>query len=351
MRRLPGLVTLGVVAALGLGCEPNAAVTRIVDGRRVEGRYVPDRAYASYTEAAALEARGETDGAARAWLAAIDSDPRSAEAWTRLGALRCRAANDDPARHPVEGAWDAFARGEAADAQYPPLWIERARCHLILGRSAAAISAASTGVRLDPESAPSVIVLALALERAGQVQRARLWLDGLVARTPSIEAYEAWLGFANRTLDRARSLAATRALSRIRGRRASGLAPPSFASLDDALSRGEDVRAERLAVAMHLPTAALALRAAAAGRFELARELGGRVREAEPTSADARIALGVAADVLRDEPALVRAFTDLPATLDAPSALGRQLLGRLLARRVGPEAARYGVEQTDTVVP
>jgi tetratricopeptide (TPR) repeat protein len=315
--------TLLAGAALG-GCVSHASVLRTVDGRRVEVRYVDGEAYAAYVEGAAREAWGDLDGALRAYAVARDRDPKSPEIGTRIGAVFCKKG--DPA-----AARAAFDRAAELDPDYEEAWTESSRCHLATGDARLAVDDAERAIAIDPERIEPVLALAEALERAGRMGDAARWLDGLALRSPDRAAFEALLGFARRHKDAARELTAREAL---------GLLPePSLATLDTLLVRERYDDAQRLARALHLSGAEIALRAASLGRAEWARERASRISAADPLDPDARIALGVAADLLGDEAAFARAWSDVPRNVREPCPLGKKLLAQLLERRI-PDLTR-----------
>lgn len=112
------------------GCalfEP-APVTRQVHGQLYEGPFIAPEAYAAYLRGALAEETQRYDEAETAFLEVTRSYGESAEAWTRLGAVRC---NRPVPR--VRSAWDAFARAVEADATFAPALVERARCARRLG--------------------------------------------------------------------------------------------------------------------------------------------------------------------------------------------------------------------------
>jgi tetratricopeptide (TPR) repeat protein len=326
---LAGAALLALFVSTSAGCASQGAVTRMVDGRRVRGRSVADEAYAAYLRGVMHEARGELDAAAIAYGEAIHEDGRSAEAWTRLGVLRCTHEGDP---------WQAFARAQEIDPVYEETWTESARCHLAKGELDDALRAAKIAVSLDPDRLEPVVVLARILERLQRREEAEAWLDGMIIRRPgSIEAQEAMLDFAKSTGNDARKRRAEEALRELRpesGAR-TGETPPALADVDAALLSDDGLLARRLALALHLGIGGLALRAAALGLADLAREEAELVLAADPTDADARVAAAVAADLLRNDAALRRALAGMPPELRPLSPLARALLSELLARRIG----------------
>ena len=336
MRLSPALACIALAGCSEIG------VVRVMEGREVEGRFINERAYALYAAGADAEVRGDMDGALRAYGAAAEEDQKSPEIWTRIGALRCQR---DP-----DGAREAFDRAAGYDAEYEPLWREQARCALGRGKLEEALLAASRAVELDPDRDETVILQASVLEHLKRPEDARRALDALIARHPrSAEAWKARYAFARRTGDVVASEEAARRVRELAPSLADDMeksvAPLSaLGEIDAALARGELPLARRRARSAHMTAGELAVRAAALGRADLARDEAGVVLAADPTDANARVALAVAADLARDEAALAAAMSGLPApddrSLVPPSPLARLLLAELLDRRVGAAAAQ-----------
>jgi tetratricopeptide (TPR) repeat protein len=322
-------------------CVSSSRVTRVADGRRIEGRYIDDEAYAAYVNGVVLETQGRLDAARVAYERALLYDDKSPELWTRLGALRCRRppANGSAATPaPVRGdPWEAFARAAEIDPTYEETYTERSRCHLARGELVAAVTDAETAVSLDPDRTEAVLALAMALERQGRLADAKRWIVGLVVREPdSRDAQEAALAFAARTKNEALGEAARRALAELDSKKVA----PSRADVDAALRRGDLEAARRIAVATRVSSGALALRAAALGNVPFARAESDLVLGADPADSDARIAAIAAADLARDDVALARALSNWPADIMPISTLGALLMSEVLRRRIGDDAAR-----------
>jgi tetratricopeptide (TPR) repeat protein len=300
--------------ALALAACADTTVVRIVDGRPVPGRYIPDDAYALYLWAAEAEAQGDLAGARRGFEQAAVADPDSPEIWTRIGALRCR----EPAQGVPAGAADAFARAEGADPSFGPLFRERARCLLAHGDAPAAAAAADRAVALDPDDLETALLRADALARAGRTDEARRALRSLAARFPQAALV-------------ARALAAL-------GPEAPS--PGPLDAVDGAIRAGDLEGARRLALHAHLPGAEVALRAAALGKPAIARAQAELILGADPADASARIALAAAADLAGDLALLARAMDRVPPRSTPPSPLARLLFAEVLDRRVGAPAAR-----------
>jgi Tfp pilus assembly protein PilF len=335
-------VAVALLFLFASACTASTTVTRVVDGRLVQGRYVADEAYAAYLTGAMREAGGDLDGAESAYREAIRHDPRGAEIWTRIGAVRCaRLSSANRGASP----WEAFRRAEQIDPQMEEAWTARARCHLDLGEIDPALAAVRRAVAADPNRIEPVVLLARILERAGKTEQARLWMDGLVLRDPdSTPAQRAMIEFAARTGDAQRRLAATRALGRAAG---VGSAKAAVGDVDDALLRGDTTMARVLGAAAGVTGGALALRAVALGQTAFAREQAEMVASANPSDSDARIAAAGAADLSGDDAALHKAVSGLSASMTQPSPLGRALLLELVERRCGLPASAEEIAATD----
>lgn len=328
------------LSALTVACaEPG--VVRVIDGREVEGRFVNDRAYALYAVGADAEARGQWDAALSSYGAAAEEDD-SAEIWTRIGAVACRASSASRSKVEADAAFD---RAQARDADYEPLWRERARCDLATGDVAAAHAASTRAVELDPDRDETVVLHATVTERLGRAADAQRILEGLVTAHPgSVQAWQGLYDFARRRDDAALRRAAARRLRELAPTQAAALEKievslTPLAEVDAALARGDLATARRRAKAARLVPADVAARAAALGRSALAREQAELVLGADPSDATARVALAVAADLTHDDATVARAMSGLPPSIAGASPLARLLFAELLDRRVGADAA------------
>ncbi|WP_437804870.1 tetratricopeptide repeat protein [Sorangium sp. So ce1078] len=337
---LPLSAALAALAAFA-GCAA-PRVARSVDGQIIEGRQIATRAYALYAIGAEAEAHGDLATALEAYELAEDSDPESADIWTRVGSVRCRLGRR-------EAADDAFERARAIDPGYEPAHREQARCDLAAGRLEAALGRVDRAILLDPDRDDGILLRAEILRRLGRTGDARLSLRALLVRRPwSADAWRALHAVALEAGDRAAADEAAGRLRELAARGAAASGPPpsggSLAELDEALVLGQLRRARRLARDADLPPAEIAVRAAALGRAAEAREQAELVSAADPASASALVALAVAADLSGDLEALTRACDALQAPRAAgaavpPSPLARLLLAELLFRRVGRDAA------------
>jgi Tfp pilus assembly protein PilF len=340
-------VAFAAVFAIALGGCGESGVVRVVDERPQEGRFISEAAYALFARGAEAEMAGDLGAARRMFELAAGEDPHSPEIWTRLGALLCR---EEPTK-----AAAAFARAQATDASFGPLYRERARCLVAGGEAPAAIADAERALALDPDDLDTALVRAEALALAGRVDEARRALRAAAVRRPAfVEPWAALLSLARRTGDTA--LAREAALHVASLSPGTSVArwgtPPNprspallaelapLSDLDAALGAGDLAGAQRLALELRMPGAEVALRAAALGLASLAREQAALLLGADPRDASARIALVAAADLQGDMPALAAALRAIPQRSTAPSRLARLLLAEVLHRRAGDEAAR-----------
>ncbi|HEY1959028.1 MAG TPA: hypothetical protein VGH28_25620, partial [Polyangiaceae bacterium] len=109
---------LGVAACGGSGGQ----VTRIVDGRTVEGHFVGPEAYGSFLRGAIEEAHGALEKAAESYEAVARVDDSDPEVFARIARVRCER---DP--HDAR-AQEAIARALELDADYGPALAAAAIC-------------------------------------------------------------------------------------------------------------------------------------------------------------------------------------------------------------------------------
>lgn len=332
-RRLRVWLWLPILLA---GCNwGRPSVVRVVDGHPIEGDYIDPVTYALFARGAYHEHRGELPQAQRAYEAAAERDPESAEIWSRLAAVLCASKSAGHER--------AFALAERADPEFSALWHERARCALARGETAAAVEHAERAVAYEPRHQAHSLVLADALERLGRTDAALRVLYGLtVAHPNAASAWELLAKIARRRGRDADLRRAESALARLsRAGVARKLAPASedLSGLDAAIAADDAASASRIAIDRRVPREALALRAAALGRAELAREQAELVLAADPSNTDAWIAALVASDLVADASGYQRSLAALDREPLGPSSLAARLLADLISRRVGPEAA------------
>jgi Tfp pilus assembly protein PilF len=281
-----------------VGCAPGT-VTRVVDGETIEGRSIPERAYAEYVKAELFAAQGDRKRALEHYAHAIDEDPGSPEIVARYGEILCEQA-------PGAGALARFERALELDPEYAPAFLGRARCLARLGRMVEALAAAERAASLDPMSFDTTREVARLLFLVRRSDDAWRWLEARLVLEPGSRGAQALLlEAALREKDVTRAERARRALA--------------------ALPASPPPKPSPLASASDLPERAL--------------ELSERRLAADPEDTDAWTAGLVAADLAGDEARFRKILgalgeTPLPVT---PAAL--DLLTELVARRCGQEAA------------
>lgn len=298
-------VALGAALLATSGCSlfGPSTVDRRFHGKTVEGPFVSPSAYEAMVRGSVHEAKGELPEARRQYTLAAREAPDLAEPFTRLGAVQCRLGEDPE---------PSFDRAWKIDAALASLWVERARCALHQRQANEAAAYALTAMRHAPGDPATSVLLHECLVAARRTESASTVLGGMRARWPDDP----------------------RVIALEKGPLASPAVPRD--ALDEALRSGDEAAAERLAKTSRLPLASLALRAAAWGRLPLAKRLAALVFRADPRSADARIALLVAADLERDEALFREALGSGPleGSIDGrPSPLGEALLADVVARR------------------
>jgi hypothetical protein len=339
MRRVVGCLA-GALLAFGLAGCTTRVVVRSAGGDLYAGRFISARAYEAYARGALLEAEGRTDAAILSFREAADLDADGPEPWTRLGALLCRQKSDE--------AGDAFDRAARADATFGPLHREIARCHLARKELPNALRESELAMILDPDDDEAALIHIDALLASGENERAeRELVAGALAPAPSQALLNRLAAFG-----RAAKKPGLERLARCSAgdcRRDAPGAPagprdrgetPSLADVDSALEQGDLKRARRVALRAKMNQGTLALRAAALGRFQLAREQASLVALAEPTSIEARIAL-LASVRPTGDPEAYGAAVDLAGlgSTRPLSRLERLVLAEAVARASGAGAA------------
>jgi hypothetical protein len=169
-------------------------------------------------------------------------------------------------------------------------------------------------------------------ERSGDLERARLWLDAWVVRTPSSpEAWQALRDFGVRQGDAARRFRAQQELSK-------AATTSGEAALERALHASDLVAARRAATRLRIPASELALRAVALGAVDAASQQAELVMNADPDDADAWVAALTAADLRRDRAAFTATLQRAPRAPSPLGSLALQLLEELIRRKDGPDA-------------
>jgi predicted Zn-dependent protease len=320
------------------GCGAGTSVPRVMQGRTVEGPFVSDAAYSAYARGAYLEARGQSAAAIEAYRAALAADGSSAEIWTRLGVLYCREHPDD--------AEDAFAEAIELAAEYAPAWSARAACRQSRGQLDPALTDALRAVQLAPDDSDANLLVARLYEAQRRLPEAKVWLLGLVLRSPEPSAHWAALvAVAEAASDpalarRARTELAAREARRERALRRTNEAEAEPSSeLLDALRAQNLAHARAVASRQRVDARTLALLAAARGSPAVAVEQANIVLAADPSDPDALVAALYAAASQGDGQRFAGLLERVEHTR-APSPLAARLLGELLRWYVDDDAAR-----------
>lgn len=336
-------------AAVALACAlvvpacGGEKVVRVVDGKRIEGRFVEPEAYAEYLRGVLAEEDGALDDALRAFERARALDDDDPEILVRIAEVRCKR---DDARA-VAGRRDPeIARAVRAaldrDPAYAPALALRARC--VDAEPAAAAASAREAARHAPRDLDVALLLARLDRSEGQARERLLALTLVHPRVSAFEALASWAmshddaalavhalsevarrdarrrpAVAARAVELAGlgDLAAARTLAGVvvdagiaaGDRSGGGLAPSAAAvplvarlAVDDAIVRDRpDVLLARAAAA-HLSRADVGARALLLGRASLAGALVANVLGADPTDAAARVVSALAAGGEPDVP-------------------------------------------------
>jgi len=340
---------LSALAALALGllgCNAGSGVVRIMDGRAVEGPYIPPETYAAFLDGAIAEERGDLDRALDGYLRAARQDDEDPEIWTRIAAVSCRKDARGSA------AAGALQKALSLDASYPGALAARAACAMSRGEDGRADAARAAEGR--PMSDEIQTLLANAESRAGATDAARARLVALtLVHSGSQAAWEALAAFARSHGD---VTAYARALSELARRGLWGAdhtgaaavalagegeiaaartvaaaladaehpmkadAAPLAARLavDDAVVRGDVELARRRAVRTHLGLQEAAARALLLKDRGMAAALAAPVLAADPQALGARLVLAVAALDAGDGRALSGLLRGAPRASDVP---------------------------------
>src|SRR5260221_4524657 len=323
----------GLLAATA--CGGGSAVARIADGHSIDGRWIPPEAYAAYLDGALLEEQGDLSSAAAAYQEALGEDPAAPEIWARLGRVRCAS---DPA-----ASTKAFLRAQALGPELPDAWLSHAECALERGEIAKALASAQRAVALSPKDVDASLVIASALERAGAKEDAARWLRALSLSHPGASDMPRSPGAAIGGDAPERGTRKGVRISRA-SMDASRAAADASEALDQAILSGDLAAARAASAQAHLGGAGLGLRALELGQIALAREAAALSLSVEPGNTDARAAALAAADLERNEDALLRLSTCLPRDRTPLSTRAARLMDELPPRRGGAEATGPLVE-------
>lgn len=366
--------------SLALGCIGEAKVTRVYDGRIIEGTFVPPEAYAAYLKGVLAEEAGDLRSALAAYELAAREDDEDPEPLSRIGDVRCRL---DPES---KGADEAFARALRVDRTYAPALAAQARCFAARGNPTEGIATLEKIATEDRQSTNlEALFVRLAAQRPDSAadRRARQRAIALtVASGDSPVAWDALIAWGRGKSDgellargleglirvgpsRSREIEAgalellgtgqTSLARRVAARLADaprelgigGVHDPTVARLaiDDAILSGDIDRAERRATRGHVAPSEVAARSVILERPELARALAERVLSADPNAGCA--AMVVAALAARGERPVRPSQGGLgngPPT-DRPSAACVLVMAERLAALGDAESARAWAER------
>jgi hypothetical protein len=322
---MAGRLLLGAAGA----CAPGPFVERAYHGLVVDGRYIEPQAYADFLRGVIAEAEGDSKGALAAYGQAARADSGAAEAWARIGAVRCASSAAD-----ARGAGDAVERALAIDSRYAGAWTVTARCALGRGDLKAAHDAARRAAELDPDAdgANALVAGTIPADRVAEAAAARESLIALTvtARDP-VSAWgslESWaharddVALWSRALEALARVAPARrdtvtsgaeelaGLGEITAARAVAAAAADASdeplpearqplgarlAVDEAIARDDTLTTRSRVTRARLGLDEAAARALLAGQRDLARDLAATVARAEPAARGARLVLAAGA--------------------------------------------------------
>ncbi len=331
MRRARSLLgALAIAAPLVAGCAGASKVTRVYDGRIVEGGFVPAEAYAAYLRGVLAEEAGDLRSALSAYELAASEDDEDPEPFTRIGEVRCKL---DPKS---KGADDAFARALRIDRTYAPALAAQARCAAARGNPTEGLATLEKIAAEDRTSTSlEALFIRLAAQRADSAadRQARERAIALtLASGDEPAAWDALVAWGRGKADAellARGFEGLMRVAPLRGREieagvlellgigqaglarrvAAGLADmspelgvgriqdPTVARLaiDEAILSGDVMRAERRATRGHVALSEVAARALILERPEVAGTLARGVLSADPNAGCASMVLATLA--------------------------------------------------------
>ena len=354
------LTSFVLAAACGCAAAPGT-VTRVVDGRTIEGRFVSPQAYEQFLRGAIAEESGAMDEALAAYESVARADPTDPEPFARIARVRCKKRPDDPlARAAVEKAL-------ALDPDYGPAFAARALCSFAAAgdvqRAARSepqnlelqIAAANADEVLSPGADRLVAITSAFRTRAAAWEALASWADAhgdpalasrawieLVRLAPlraglAQHAAEALAGAGELAL--ARRIAVAVVSARADATRGGAPAPSLLVTrlaVDEALLRGDDAAATLRATLGRLPMDEVAARALRVGQLDLGEALATRSLAADPSSAGARLVLATVALLHGRSPSPTPPRSDAGSV--APVACYMHL--RVLAQRLDAGGAR-----------
>lgn len=355
------LVVTCALALAAMGCGgAGPSVTRVVDGRVVEGRFVSPLSYELFLRGAIAEDTGDLGNAIAGYDAAARSDPTDAFLWTKVAEARC-AKNVHDAR-----ISDALDRALSLDPEFGPALALRVKC------GGGGPDEARRAMSAEPRDARLTASMQRFLSDARDDGGARERLLALVLARPEPAAYRALFAWAEAHDDDALALMAAKGLAAVSttdgpalSSRAKELAgegavsqaraiaaavvdhasgarvDPAVALLavDHALAAGELERATRRASLGRVDLVVVAARAMALGNASAASELASLVSAADPANTGARMVLAAAGAESSDLGAIAKALAGATAAAPVDASVAIVFL-RALARQTGDADAR-----------
>ena len=279
-RKLGAFLALMTLGIGGSGCLAETPVTRVMDGRTVEGPLTPPSAYSAFLEGVLLEEGGKPREAAVAFrisLASFDEDPN---VWSHLARAVCASGASDGAREirRARSLDSEFAGASLAEAACARKRGERAREEAGISRARSESPYAVLPLRAHSAEREKEVIAATLLrsEQAGAWKALVEW--AIVHRKEAIEffAWGRWLardagahseaGKRMGVLVAQGASATARRLAGLVVDTASGVggrfdAMTAGLAVDAAVETGDFERVRSVAVRAHLPLDEAALRA------------------------------------------------------------------------------------------
>ncbi len=378
--RSRGVALALALAPLALGCAGESKVTRVYDGRIVEGPFVPPEAYAAYLRGVLAEEAGDLRSALSAYELAAREDDEDPEPFTRIGDVRCKL---DPKS---KGADEAFSRALRIDRSYAPLLAAQARCSAARGNPAEGVA---TLEKIAAEDRTSASLEALFVRLAAQKRDSpadRQARDRAIALTLASEdnpvAWDALIAWGRGKADGellARGLEGLIRVAPTRSREIesgalellgigqAGLArrvaarladaphelgigrihDPTVARLaiDEAILSGDLARAERRATRGHVALSEVAARALILERPDLAATLARGVLSADPGAGCAMMVVATLAARDGKPPVVSDRGRGKDPPSDRPAAACVLVMAERIAALGGAEAARVWAQR------
>jgi hypothetical protein len=321
-----------IFAASLAACAGNSEVTRVVDGRIINGRFIAPEAYEAFLDGAIAEDSGDLKAALWAYSEATKVDARDPEIWTRIGGVLCHLDLHDK-KFEAE-AMHAFERAIKIDPTYGHANVARAECKADRGEKTIA-----KGLVHDVDEDPNAIASQMFLvTEESHADSGKLSRDRLIALTlahgtsavawralatwsevhgdhamaleasmrnvqldPSSRASSGDLAIAmsgEGELALARELAAVVVDAGVReGARVRDLLPlVALLAVDEAIVYGDGELARLRATRGHVALDEVAGRAYLLGAYAIARSIAGEVAAADPSSLGARFVLLATSD-------------------------------------------------------